>query len=178
MEGLSKKSIADKTDRSCQPKKEVVAIFTEEIISRVKSCVLCWLATSDADGVPNVSPKEMFLLQGGDRLLIANIASPLSMKNIRQNSNVCISMVDVFVQKGFKFTGTAQLLGKKDAEFSSYHEQFIQQFGTRFPIHTIIEVTVRTVDPIIAPSYRFFPETTTEQGQIDQAMERYQVTAR
>lgn len=150
-------------------------MITEEMKQQLDRCVLCWLATADANGIPNVSPKEMFIVLGSDRLLIANIASPVSARNIRQNSNVCVSMVDVFVQKGYKFTGAARIIGTKEPEFSSFHNLFVQKFGTRFTVGAIIEVTVHSTDPIIAPSYRFFPETTTEQGQIDQAMERYGV---
>ena len=32
-------------------------MFTDEIHECAKRSVLCWLATSDADGMPNVSPK-------------------------------------------------------------------------------------------------------------------------
>lgn len=148
--------------------------FTDEMRSRINSCVLCWLATADTNGTPNVSPKEMFLVHGSDRLLIANIASPVSARNIRQNPAVCVSMVDVFVQKGYKFNGTARIIGRNEENFPAVKEPIVQKFGTRFPIQAVIEVTILSVDEIVAPSYRFFPETTTEQGQIRSAMERYQ----
>ena len=47
--------------------------------------VLCWLATVSEKGVPNVSPKELFIFEREKQLLIANIASPQSVKNIRAN---------------------------------------------------------------------------------------------
>jgi len=43
--------------------------------------VLGWLATVNANGEPNVSPKEIWKFDGVDRLLIANIASPTSASN-------------------------------------------------------------------------------------------------
>ncbi|NUN68224.1 MAG: pyridoxamine 5'-phosphate oxidase family protein [Bacteroidetes bacterium] len=146
----------------------------------IAASVLCWLATADADGLPNVSPKEMFFRHGDDRLLIAHIASPVTVRNIRQNPNVCVSMVDLFVQKGYKFTGTARITEQRDAEFAALQALFAEQFGSRFAdlIRAVIAVTVTAAQPVIAPSYRFFPETTTEQGQIDQAMERYGVRPR
>lgn len=149
-------------------------MVTEDMKQRIERCVLCWIATADANGVPNVSPKEMFLLRGTDKLLIAHIASPVTVKNIRQNEKVCVSMVDVFVQKGYKFAGTAKIIDKNDGQFSAAKEPIIQKFGTRFPLQAVIEVTIRSVSEIIAPSYRFFPESTTEQGQIERAMEQYQ----
>lgn len=156
------------------------SVLTDEMEKNMQSCVLCWLATADASGVPNVSPKEMFFRHGDDRLLIAHIASPVTVKNIRQNPNVCISMVDVFVQKGYKFTGTARIVEQRDAEFVALHALFSERFGSRFSdlLRAVIAVTVTAAQPIIAPSYRIFPESTTEQGQIDQAMERYGVRPR
>ena len=75
-------------------------MISVEIKNYIERSVLCWLATADAAGVPNVSPKEIFVPFGDDHLLIANIASPESVKNIRGNPHVCVSFVDVFVQKG------------------------------------------------------------------------------
>ena len=57
---------------------------------------LCWLATVDTDGVPSATPKEMFATSGEDRLVIADIASSNSVRNIRENPSVCISFVDIF----------------------------------------------------------------------------------
>ena len=54
--------------------------------------VLGWLATVNANGEPNVSPKEIWKFDGVDRLLIANIASPTSASNILSNPNVCFSL--------------------------------------------------------------------------------------
>jgi len=34
---------------------------------------------------------------------------------------------------------------------------------------------VQAIDPILAPSYRFYPEATTEDDQIASAMRRYGV---
>lgn len=92
-------------------------------------CVLCWWATADEQGQPNVSPKEVFAVVDDQHLLIANIASPVSVRNIQHNPKVCVSIIDIFVQ----------------------------------------------ALPILAPSYRFYPDSTTESGQIESAMKAYGV---
>jgi predicted pyridoxine 5'-phosphate oxidase superfamily flavin-nucleotide-binding protein len=53
------------------------------------------VATVSSQGEPNVSPKELFFVLDTETLLIANIASPQSLKNILQNSKVCVSGVNV-----------------------------------------------------------------------------------
>ena len=78
----------------------------EEYVSK---SVLCWLATVDSSGLPNVSPKEVFDLVEG-RIVIANIASPRSSANIRANASACISLLDIFEQKGVRVSGRAKVL--------------------------------------------------------------------
>ena len=80
----------------------------------IQRSVLCWLATADAQGQPNVSPKEVFAAFDEQRLVIAHIASPISVKNIQQNPKVCVSLIDIFVQKGWKLIGTAQYVNARN----------------------------------------------------------------
>lgn len=137
--------------------------------------VLCWLATADAQGQPNVSPKEIFAVADAQHLVIAHIASPGSVRNIVANPRVCVSFVDVFVQKGFKLSGTARCVSSGDADFAPWAAPLLPQAGPRFTIHAVLVVRVQAVEPILAPSYRLYPGQTTEQGQVDAAMQRYGV---
>ncbi|MGP5019843.1 ANTAR domain-containing protein [Vreelandella alkaliphila] len=60
-------------------------LITTEVRESVERSVLCWLATSDENGQPNVSPKEVFAVADSQNIVVANIASPRSAKNIRAN---------------------------------------------------------------------------------------------
>lgn len=62
----------------------------------MENAVLCWLATVDEDGMPNVSPKELFKHADDDRIIIAVVASSQSVRNISHTPSVCVSFVDVF----------------------------------------------------------------------------------
>lgn len=148
-----------------------------EIKKSLNDSVLCWLATATPDGKPNVSPKEMFVSFGDDTVLIANIASPKSAANILENPSVCVSFVDVFRQKGFKLTGTGRIIESTDARYAVLLRELHKLGGEAFPVNNIIEVTVEASEPIIAPSYWLFPETT-EQSQITSAMASYGVRPR
>ena len=79
-------------------------MLSSEVQNSAAHSVLCWLATVDGNGQPNVSPKEIFAAFDTEHLVIANIASPSSVRNIEVNPLVCVSFIDVFVQKGFKVT--------------------------------------------------------------------------
>ncbi|MBT2971287.1 MAG: flavin-nucleotide-binding protein [gamma proteobacterium symbiont of Ctena orbiculata] len=149
-------------------------MLDENIKKSIEGSVLCWLATVTSAGIPNVSPKEMFIHYGDDAVLIANIASPKSVANIKDNPSVCVSFIDVFKQKGFKLTGKATIVESTDADFESMLNELHKLGGENFPVRSIIKVIVEEAEPIIAPSYWLFPETT-EQSQIEQAMETYGV---
>lgn len=145
-----------------------------EIIKNIEQSVLCWLATSDKDNFPNVSPKEMFTHFGENKLLIANIASPNSIKNIIQNNKVCVSFVDIFIQKGYKIKGEAVFINKEHLDFEYKKTVLTNIYSDKFPINGIIEIEIKKVETIKAPSYFLFPEIT-EQQQIEGAMKTYKV---
>ena len=144
---------------------------TKKIIDK---SVLCWLATSNKHNEPNVSPKEIFTYQDAQTLLIANVASPNSIENIKDNPNICVSFVDIFVQKGCKIKGVASLINKGNDGFISKLKLLTDLFSDKFPINTIIEVNVKSVVTIQAPSYFLFSETT-EQSQIESALKTYKI---
>ena len=141
----------------------------------IQRSVLCWLATADAHGQPNVSPKEVFAAFDEQRLVIAHIASPISVKNIQQNPKVCVSLIDIFVQKGWKLIGTAQYVNARDEAFYAYAKPLLAMTGDKFKIQAVLVVWVDQAHEILAPSYRFYPDSTTEEGQMDAAMKAYGV---
>lgn len=137
--------------------------------------VLCWLATVDADGQPNVSPKEVWAIADDQHVVVAHIASPVTVRNIAQQPQVCLSFVDVFVQKGFKLKGTAREVRGDDPAFAGWAEPLQAMVGERFAIRSVLVIRVASVAPIVAPSYRFFPDDTTEAAQVASAMRAYGV---
>lgn len=149
-------------------------MLSDEVKKYIDKSVLCWLATSNGQHEPNVSPKEIFTYRDEKTLLIANIASPNSINNIKDNPLVCVSFVDIFVQKGFKLKGIATLIHKNDSTFEEKAKLLTDLFTDKFPISAVIEIEITKVDKIEAPSYFLYPDTT-EQSQIENAMRTYKV---
>lgn len=135
--------------------------FTPEITAEVDAAVLCWMATVDDAGRPNVSPKEMFRVHDDARLLIAEIASPRSLRNVRQQSQVCVSVLDIFRQRGHKIEGTCRIISPEDTDFSELAVP-LQAMAGSFEVRHLFEVTATRVTPILAPSYVKHPERTEE----------------
>ena len=149
-------------------------MIDEEVKEYIRKSVLCWLATCDKELIPNVSPKEMFTYKDDNFILIADLASPISFHNIKVNPHVCVSFIDIFVQKGFKVKGLAKIIKKSDPYFSLNLKFLTDLFTDKFPVKSIIEITVTNVERIQAPSY-FLYKDTTEKSQIESALNTYKV---
>ncbi len=147
-------------------------MLTKKVRASIDNSVLCWLATVSNQGIPNVSPKEVFKYYGDDKIIVANIASPQTKKNIENNKNVCISFIDILIQKGFQLKGTARVINKMSVEFKNMEAELLKITKGKFPFLTIFEITITTVKPIIAPKYILYPETT-EKDQIESAKQTY-----
>ena len=149
-------------------------MLTEEIHSDIENSVLCWLATADPDGHPNVSPKELFCADGDAALVIAEVTSPNSVRNIRANPAVCVSFVDVFRQHGFKMTGRAELIESGTEDFAKAGTRLLDMAGPDFRVRRIIRIRIDRVARIWAPSYRIFPDRSVEE-QMRRGYETYGV---
>jgi predicted pyridoxine 5'-phosphate oxidase superfamily flavin-nucleotide-binding protein len=154
---------------------EAPRLLTEAVREAASRSVLCWLATVDAHGQPNVSPKEVWAIADDQHVVVAHIASPVSARNIANQQQVCLSFVDVFVQKGFKLLGLAREVRASDPEFAAWAAPLLAMVGQRFTIRRVLLIQVQSVAAIVAPSYRFYPDDTTEASQVASAMRAYGV---
>lgn len=152
-------------------------ILNDAVREAARRSVLCWLATVNAEGQPNVSPKEVWAIADDRHVVVAHIASPVSARNISQHSPVCLSFVDVFVQKGFKLVGMAHEVGPNEPDFPVWAAPLLAMVGQRFIIQSVLVVQVKSVSTIVAPSYRFYPNETTEASQVASGMRTYNVQA-
>lgn len=139
-------------------------MLSDEVKEYINKSVLCWLATSSADNQPNVSPKEVFTYFGDEYVIVANIASPGSVRNIHENPWVSISFVDVFVQKGYQLKGEAEIIKRSDPEFESVSKPLLEITNGIYPIASIIKIRIGEIKKIIAPSYKLFPDITEVQN--------------
>lgn len=152
-------------------------LLTDEVRESARRSVLCWLATSDALGRPNVSPKEVWAIVDARHVVVANIASPTTASNIASQPHVCLSFVDVFVQKGYKLQGTARDVPPHAPDHAVWAAPLLSRVGERFVIRSVFLIAVESVQRIVAPSYWVYPDTT-EDGQIAAAHQTYGVQSR
>lgn len=67
---------------------------------------------------------------------------------------------------------------RQDVDFDRWAAPLRNLAEPKFKIFSVIVVSVKAVEAILAPSYQMYPESTTEASQIESAMAAYGVQAR
>jgi uncharacterized protein len=123
-------------------------------MKRVVDAELGFIATVCPDGSPNLSPKGTTTVWDDDHLVFADIHSPGTVANLRQNPSIEINVVDQLVRKGYRFKGTAVV--HTEGDVFEQGVQFYEARGTvkaRERIRSIVIVEVQRVLPVISPAY-------------------------
>ena len=112
---------------------------------------LGFVATVCPDGTPNLSPKGTTAVWDADHLVFANIRSPGTLANLRQNPSVEVNVVDPFVRKGYRFKGVASILDSGP----QYDEviAFYKERGVANTIREVVMVRVQSAQPIDSLAY-------------------------
>jgi len=126
-------------------------MITQKIRKLLAEQKLVFVATVSSDGTPNLSPKGTIIVWDKNTLAFADIRSPQTMRNLRNNPSIEINVVDPFSRKGFRFNGAAEIIssGEKYNKIFSYY----QKSGVKSSIKSIVIVNVKAVSEIVSPLY-------------------------
>jgi predicted pyridoxine 5'-phosphate oxidase superfamily flavin-nucleotide-binding protein len=131
-----------------------MSALTDDMKRVVEHQRLGFVATVCPDGTPNLSPKGTVCVLDNEHLMFADIRSPGTVANLRENSNVEVNVVDPLVRKGYRFKGRAEVL-EAGADF----ERLVAVFASRgMPdaprrIRAIVVIRVDKASPLISPGY-------------------------
>ena len=126
-------------------------MITKEIKDFLNLQKLGYVATVSSDGKPNISPKGTIIGWSSETLAFADIRSPDTMKNLIDNPNVEINVIDPLLRKGYLFQGKARIL--QDGTLQQEILNHYRQNGIKSPINSIILVDVSCVSDVISPLY-------------------------
>ena len=112
---------------------------------------LGFVATVSADGTPNLSPKGTIIAWNKDTLVFANIRSPQTMKNLKNNNSIEINIIDPFYRKGYRFKGIAEIITCGD-EYNKIVSHY-KTSGVKNSIKSIVLVKVKQMNEVISPLY-------------------------
>lgn len=113
-----------------------------------------FIATVNADGSPNVSPKGTFLAVDDRTIAFAEMRSPATVENVTRDMRVEVNMVDVFARKGARFRGLARFVKRGEPEFDRLYPRWAgiwADLADRF--NGFVVITVETAKPLTSPAY-------------------------
>jgi predicted pyridoxine 5'-phosphate oxidase superfamily flavin-nucleotide-binding protein len=129
-----------------------MGILTADMKRVVEEQRLGFVATVCPDGTPNLSPKGTTAVWDDDHVVFANIRSPGTLANLRQNPSIEVNVVDPFVRKGYRFKGVASIL-----ESGPLYDKLIAFYKDRgSPVSVFREVVMVRVQralPLVSPAY-------------------------
>ncbi len=99
------------------------------------------IATASKSGKPNVSPKGSFRVLDDEHVIFANIASPRTMANIKQNPQLTAIIFERSTRKGCRIWGKAEILDSGEL-FDAMSAEFAPM-GMK--VKQIVRVTVEEV---------------------------------
>ena len=139
-----------------------MGILTEDMKRVVSENRLGFYATVCQDGTPNLSPKGSTIIYDDDHLAFVDLGSPGTLANLERNPSIEISMVDLFVRKGYRFKGTATVVtgGPVFEEIrNSYQGSAVQELINN--VRSAVLVKVERALPLVSPGY--LPGITEEE---------------
>lgn len=148
-------------------------IITSDMIAVIQKAILSFVATVNADGTPNLSPKAS-LIARGSQLFFGDIASPRTVSNLRRNPAIAINVVDIFSRRGYRFQGAASVLEPGEEDYRQIANWIWSVNGKGYPVHNVIRTDVTEASPLYSPAYDY-DSATTESGLREAFMRKYGV---
>ena len=112
---------------------------------------LGYVATISKDGTPNLSPKGTIAVIDESTLVFADIRSPQTMQNLKENSSIEINVVDPFQRSGYRFKGDGKII-IEGSEFDKILDYYANA-GVKSKINSVVVVDVKSMSEVTSPSY-------------------------
>ena len=100
------------------------------------------VATSGSTGKPNVSAKGSFRVLDDEHVVFADIVSPRTVANIRENPQVAVICLDAAARKGCRIWGKGSILNSGDL-----FEQLTAEYAKKnMVVKNVVKVAVEEVE--------------------------------
>lgn len=134
----------------------MAAIIPDSVKRLIETWRLGFIATADADGTPNLSPKGTFAVLDEGRIGFAEMRSPRTAANIAVRPDVEVNFVDILTRKGARLRGKAKMVPLADAQFA----ELLPHFAPHWPdlvdaFNGIVVIDIESCRPLASPAYEF-----------------------
>ena len=128
-----------------------MVVITEEIKNFVNFQKLGYVATVSSDNTPNLSPKGTIMVLDESHLAFADIQSPKTVENLKHNPSIEINVVDTFSRRGYRFSGTAEIISSGD-KFNKII-LYYKMSDVKSTIKSVILIKIEKLSEVLSPLY-------------------------
>jgi len=128
-------------------------MMTPGMMQVVREQRLGFVATVNADGTPNLSPKGTFAVVDAATVAFAEIRSPGTLRNLATNPAVEVNFVDAFTRRGCRLFGTARIVRRGDPGFDRLLPLFADHGGLVLRTRAIVLIAVTRALDLASPAY-------------------------
>ena len=118
-----------------------MAKLTEEAKKIIAERGPALIATASKEGKPNISVKGSFRVLDDEHVVFADIASPRTMANLRENPRLSAIVFDPATRKGCRIWGKAEIVDSGDL-FDSMSAEFA---AMKMKVKHLVKVAVEEV---------------------------------
>jgi len=119
-----------------------VTKLTDEAQKAIAEIRPSLVATASKTGKPNVSAKGSFRVLDDDHVVFADIASPRTVANIRENSQVAVICLDAAARKGCRIWGKGRILNSGEL-----FDQLAAEYAEKnMEVKNVVKVAVEEVE--------------------------------
>ena len=106
---------------------------------------LGWVATSSMDNIPNVSIKGTLQVLDDEHVIFADLFSFKTRKNLEENPNVAIMVMDLESRRGYSLKGAAELITSGELYDRTY-EGIQKMIGPQVPAPKyVVKVEIQAI---------------------------------
>lgn len=115
---------------------------------------LGFVATADAEGNPNVSPKGTFVYHDETTISFAEIRSPDTLANIAVRPQVEVNFIDVLTRRGVLIKGEARFVSRDDPKYPQLRPAYTNRWPDLEPTFSgLVVIDVTACKPVATPAY-------------------------
>jgi len=118
-----------------------MARLSEEAKRMIGEVAPALIATASKEGKPNVSVKGSFRVLDDEHVVFADIASPRTMANLRENPQLSAIVFDPSTRKGCRIWGKAEILDSGDL----FDSMSAEAAAMRMKVKHLVKVAVEEV---------------------------------
>ena len=114
---------------------------------------LGFVATVNADGTPNLSPKATFVVIDDEHLAFGDLRSPNTARNLADRAGIEVNFVDPLVRKGFRARGQAVYHAEGTPQFDNLVAKFDAWGPLTEALRGIVSISIERASLVKSPAY-------------------------